>query len=132
MKNLVILIFFPLCVLGQETGDSLKEQKKGPAPVNLNRAQNMLKVEELYLGQHVDNPEHQTVTIFFFVPSTIKEARLEVYDLDTERVLKFFTILMMGYWAIEFETRSLPSGLFGYRLLVDGQPAAHKKMVITH
>jgi|GEM_PF-2169470 len=93
---------------------------------------NELKEDQVVLGQNIPNPAQHTTAIPFYLPSNVKKARLEVFELGTGRVLKGFDVLQMGHGAIEFETRSLSAGMFGYRLLTDGQPAAHMKMVITH
>ena len=93
---------------------------------------NLMQVGEAILDQNIPNPATHTTTISFYLPASTQRGRLEVFELETGRLLKGFDIWQPGNGAIEFETRSLPSGIFGYRLIVDGQPAAHKKMVITH
>jgi hypothetical protein len=84
------------------------------------------------LGQNIPNPANLTTTIPFYIPFTAKIGKLEIFEVGTGRVLKQFDILEPGKGAVEFETRQLPVGIFGYRLLVDGQPIGYLKMSVTH
>jgi hypothetical protein len=101
-------------------------------PNNIINSKNLLETDKAFLGQNVPNPASQTTTISFYLPSGSKKGRLELFDLATARVIKHFDIYQPGEGAIEFETRSLASGIYGYRLMVDEQPIGHFKMVVTH
>ncbi|HRH36411.1 MAG TPA: hypothetical protein PKY12_15200, partial [Catalimonadaceae bacterium] len=99
---------------------------------DLTQVHSVIRNDEPVLGQNIPNPATSTTSISFYLPQTTHNGRLELFDLATGRVLKGFDILRPGHGAIEFETRSLPGGVFGYRLVVNEQPVAHKKMVVTH
>jgi len=89
-------------------------------------------MNENYLSQNVPNPAFQSTIISYLLTRSTESGSLEVFELGTGRVLKKFIISHSGKGEIEFETKNLPSGIFGYRLLADGKPVCHKKLVNFH
>ena len=88
------------------------------------------KQAESYLEQNIPNPASQTMSIGFFVAKPYSNARIEIYSLATGKTLKQYGVQAGAKGVLEIGTSQLSSGMYGYRLLVEGKPVQWKKMVL--
>jgi hypothetical protein len=80
------------------------------------------------LWQNVPNPTEGTTRIRYRVPEQAGQAQLSLYSLKGE-LLQSFSITQRGEGELSVDTKSLPEGVYTYRLLVDGQPVDTKKLL---
>ena len=111
--------FFPFFRRGMDDND----------PTGLMAALNSGKLD--YLLQSAPNPASGKVMIGFAINSGHKQAALELFELATGRVLERRALLLNSPRMQAFSTQGMASGLYGYRLLVDGRQADAKKMIIA-
>ncbi len=86
--------------------------------------------EGFVLEQNIPNPFNETTTIMAELPATINEAKIVIYNLQGI-ALQSYPLIGRGRTAIEIKGGSLPSGMYLYALLADGQLIATKKMILT-
>jgi hypothetical protein len=84
-----------------------------------------------WLGQNIPNPGSKSVSVPYHLAEKAEQVWLEVYDLGTGRILQHQYLPNEGSGSIELNLIRFASGLYGYRLMVDGQAKAWKKMAIT-
>ena len=101
--------------------DSLQKGSKGPD----------LESHQTWLNQNLPNPGAKTVSISYFVHEKANHVWLEVYDLGTGRILASQNLQSEGGGSFELSVSKFASGMYGYRLMVDGQARAWKKMAIA-
>jgi len=80
-----------------------------------------------YLEQNIPNPASQTTVIPYFLTKDSKGGKLEVFELNTGRIVKSVGIPISGYGQLEFSLHSIPSGIYGYRLLAEGKALDWKR-----
>jgi hypothetical protein len=87
--------------------------------------------DKAWLGQNYPNPFDNTTTIDFYINETAKRARLDILNIDGSIAKTLFDKpLQMGIHAINLNTTSMASGLFFYRLQVDGITYIKKMSVV--
>jgi hypothetical protein len=82
------------------------------------------------LSQNQPNPFTEKTLIRFYIPKTIKDAAIKVFD-NTGSVHRLFAITGEGPGTIELEANSLAAGNYYYSLLIGGNVIDTKIMVIT-
>jgi len=80
------------------------------------------------LWQNVPNPTEGTTLIRYRIPQQARQAQLSLYSLKGE-LLQSFSLTQRGEAELSVDTKSLPEGVYTYRLLVDGQPVDTKKLL---
>ena len=105
----------------QQTVQTLldKLQTSGTA-TNLNGA---------YLLQNAPNPFARTTLVRCYVPVSVKQAKLSVYNLNGQ-LIKSIT-LTSGINNVNIAANNLAAGEYSYSLVADGQTADTKKMTIA-
>lgn len=85
---------------------------------------------EYHLAQNFPNPFNPTTTVQFTLPKA-GDARVDVYNALGARVATLVDRpLSAGAHEARFEANDLSSGVYFYRLLIDGAPVATKKMTL--
>jgi hypothetical protein len=102
--------------------DSIKLAKDGK-PV--------IEFKSSWLSQNLPNPGAKSVFISYFVVENANHIWLEVYDLGTGRILANQNLQSERSGTIDLPVSRFASGIYGYRLMVDGQPKAWKKMAVS-
>jgi len=82
-----------------------------------------------YLLQNAPNPFNQNTTVSCYVPSSVKQAQIVVYN-NAGQLVKTFS-LNNGNNNIVISAGTLPSGQYAYSLLIDGKKADTKNMMLT-
>lgn len=82
-----------------------------------------------YLLQNAPNPFSQNTLVKCFVPSTVKQAKLTVYN-SAGQLLKSYT-LTGGMNSININGGTLSAGQYAYTLIADGKKIDSKNMILT-
>ncbi|MDR6547710.1 putative transglutaminase-like cysteine proteinase [Chryseobacterium rhizosphaerae] len=81
------------------------------------------------LYQNTPNPFNTSTTIEYFLVDSTKTAEINVFNQQGIPVKKY-TLDKKGKESIRLESSMLPSGIYYYNLIVDGQQLDTKKMII--
>jgi trimeric autotransporter adhesin len=82
------------------------------------------------LKQNVPNPSQHQTRIDYFIPSTATKVELALFDLVGKR-LQSHAIQNTGEGSINLEIGGLSDGMYVYALIINGQEAISKKMLIV-
>jgi hypothetical protein len=118
----------------QQTIDELRQQVNDLkqmllAATSASNAKSNTEINGAYLLQNSPNPVSGGATIRCYVPASVKQAQLLVYNMSG-RLMKSFP-LSNGMNDVAITTGSLSSGQYSYTLLVDGKKVDTKSMAIT-
>ena len=84
-----------------------------------------------YLAQSIPNPvSGQQVLIPYGIEGSYKTAQIEVFELSSGKLLGQYGLAEREEKA-HVSVQGLAAGIYGYRLVVDGQPLATRKMVLV-
>jgi trimeric autotransporter adhesin len=86
-------------------------------------------VEGFVLYQNTPNPFHQSTVIKAWLPQSA-QAKIAVYTLQGLE-LESYPLSGQGEVSVEISGGHLPSGMYLYALIADGQPVDVKKMLLT-
>ena len=86
-------------------------------------------VEKAKLGQNAPNPFDGNTVIEYYLPKTVSNAQVVVYD-NAGRMIKEVTIEATGQGQIDLKLTNLPAGTYHYSLIVDGKIEDSKKMIL--
>ena len=86
--------------------------------------------EDIELKQNSPNPFNGNTSIKYYLPSEVQRAALAVYDLQGKQ-LRTYPIDGTGQGSVEIAADDLPSGMYLYNLIVDGQASLSLKMILT-
>lgn len=98
--------------------------------VILNAQQSTFNISSAYLLQNTPNPFSKNTIIQCYVPSSVKQAQLEVYNVDG-RKLKSYMLSNNGMNKISINANALSSGEYVYALLLDGKKIDSKHMTLS-
>ena len=83
------------------------------------------------LEQNYPNPFNPVTNIFFNVGST-SEVNISVYDVRGKEIaLLMNETKSAGRYSVEFNAANLPSGVYFYRMTINGSQSTEKKMVLV-
>ncbi len=91
---------------------------------------NIITSQTCMLEQNNPNPFNEDTTIEYFLPSTVQNATLYVYDLQGKQ-LKGIQISERDYGYITIYGNELQPGIYHYSLVADGQIVGIEKMILT-
>jgi hypothetical protein len=86
-------------------------------------------VKGLYLGQNVPNPTSYATQIRYNIPDDVSNASLAVFDLTGKMLLQVNNL--RGNNQVVINKSRLAAGSYIYSLIVNGQEAITKKMIIA-
>ncbi len=87
-------------------------------------------IEKAALAQNAPNPFSVATTINYYLPETVRQATINIYDL-TGIQIKSIPVSLKGNGSITINGYELRPGIFIYNLITDGQEVASKRMVLT-
>jgi len=82
-----------------------------------------------YVLQNTPNPFNQNTTIQYYVPASVKQAQLTIYNMSGQPIKSFS--LNAGINNVVINANTLSSGQYAYTLLADGKKVDSKSMTIT-
>lgn len=82
------------------------------------------------LGQNVPNPFSSNTQIQLFLPKTVSQAALYVYNMQGAQIKKF-NIRDRENTSILIEGNTMEPGMYLYTLIADGKEVDTKKMILT-
>jgi len=105
---------------------------KTPAKVKVNPSSDLALTdnEPAALFQNNPNPFSQSTQIKYYLPSTVHNANLCIYDLQGKQ-LKQITISERGAGSQIISASEFVPGIYLYGLLVDGNEVDVKRMILT-
>jgi hypothetical protein len=80
------------------------------------------------LNQNSPNPFSDNTIISYFVPETIKQAQIMVYDAMGNKLMRF-DIREKGEGSVTFNASYLKKGIYMYSIVADGKLIDTKKMI---
>ena len=86
---------------------------------------------DLMLGDPVPNPSTNESKIVLLLPSSVQQALLQFVDLATGRVLQNIPVTERGKLEVILDVSKASSGIYGYRLMVDGKPIGTRKLAVV-
>lgn len=87
-----------------------------------------LRKAELF--QNFPNPFDQQTKIKYFLPQTVSNASLVIFDMNGRQV-RTLDIERMGEGSIVIDGNELEAGMYLYSLLADGQEIETRRMILT-
>ena len=99
-----------------------QQKKRGDNPAALGG--------EATLAQNRPNPFSATTVIECYLPSTVADASVYVYDLQGKQLLHL-PVADRGNTSVTVEARQLGAGMYVYALIADGSEIDSKRMIIT-
>ena len=85
---------------------------------------------EIKLYQNIPNPFTIGTEIKFFVPETVKQASLMIYDLNGREIRKI-EINERNESSVKINGKELAAGMYIYSLIVDNTEIDSKRMILT-
>jgi hypothetical protein len=82
------------------------------------------------LNQNAPNPFSQSTNIGYYLPETVQNATLYIYDMNGVQI-KSNPIVSKGNGSITINGNELRAGMYLYTLVADGQEVATKRMILT-
>jgi hypothetical protein len=89
---------------------------------------NEMAVSILY--QNHPNPFHQETTIRYYIPESVKNASLHIYDMQGIEIESYF-LASRGYSSTILGDTKLIPGMYLYALIADGKEVDTKRMILT-
>ncbi len=108
-------------------GDSTGSKKVAPATTSLNET-NPLTYP--VLDQNVPNPFDVSTTIWYYLPATINDASIFIYDMNGVQ-LRSYPVVERGKANIVIRGNEFDAGMYLYTLIADGKVIDTKRMILT-
>ncbi len=86
--------------------------------------------EQVQLFQNRPNPFRESTEIHFYLPSTVEQATLVVFNLEGKEIARFGN-LDRGYGNVVLEAGALQPGNYVYRLIADNEVVDSKTLVLS-
>jgi hypothetical protein len=99
------------------------------ATISVNE-ENAISLNTPTLAQNIPNPFSNTTRIDIYLPETVKNAVLYVYNMQGVQI-KSFNINERGTTSVTIEGYTLQAGMYLYTLIADGKEVDTKKMILT-
>ena len=90
---------------------------------------NDLALSGVALYQNTPNPFGRETSIRYYLPSTINQAYISIFDL-TGKKLRSYELTQRGEGSITVTNDDLTPGMYLYTLVVDGREADTKRMIV--
>jgi len=97
---------------------------------NANEVEPLAQGEQTILYQNIPNPFTQKTEIKYYIPATIKQASLYVFNMQGS-LIKTISINDRGNGAITINSYELQAGMYLYSLTADGNEIDTKRMILT-
>lgn len=107
--------------LDKLSGTLLPDEKKSMTPA---------MEESPQLFQNIPNPFNESTSIKMFIPESVKNATLNIYNLQGNQ-LKSYLIHNRKHCEYVINAFEYSSGIYLYTLIMDGMGLDTKKMILT-
>lgn len=94
-------------------------------------ANSNIDLSEAVLYQNNPNPFKHETTIAYRLPANIKSAAICIYDLNGRQLKKYDLDASVIVNSVTVEGATFTAGMYIYALIIDGQMAASKRMILT-
>ena len=84
-----------------------------------------------YLDQNIPNPFDEETNIGYYISTDATMATLYIFNMSG-LLIDALNITQFGTGSVDFDGSQLPEGMYVYTLVVDGNIADSKRMVIMH
>jgi hypothetical protein len=95
-----------------------------------NVTKTMVESDIATLSQNAPNPFSQNTTIGYYLPASVKNAVIYVYNLQGIQISSI-QVNDRGNGSVVIYGNSLPSGMYVYTLITDGKVVDTKSMILT-
>lgn len=92
--------------------------------------ENQIRNNDISMFQNIPNPFSDYTIINYSIPSYIKNATLNIYDL-TGKQIKAYNITARGESSISVTSDNLVAGIYIYNIITDGKLVDSKRMIIS-
>lgn len=116
--------------LRKENADIKQQLAELKALVMTNSGTSAATISGASLEQSIPNPARSVATIRYNVPTNTTSARLTLVNAKGQ-VLKELSLNSSSAGQVSLNTANLPAGVYTYTLVVDGQRAASKQLVVA-
>jgi hypothetical protein len=110
--------------------EALKAKGPGLKSAQVATVANIANEPLATLAQNAPNPFNIATTINYYLPETVTQATINIYDLTGVQI-KSNLITSKGNSSITINANELHPGIFIYNLITDGQEVASRRMVLT-
>ena len=117
----------------KQIADLINNPTSGPKKVGASQTPGINEIDALtypVLDQNVPNPFNQSTTIGFYLPTTVTNANIYVYDMNGIQ-LKNYPISERGKKNITINGSEFNAGMYLYALIADGKVIDTKRMILT-
>lgn len=87
-----------------------------------------LQGNDVRLEQNAPNPFAESTTISYYVPETVNEAQINIYDV-AGRLLQKISVGERGAGDLIVDTHNLADGVYTYSIIADGKLVDTKRMI---
>ena len=108
-------------------GSAVKEKS---ATITTTTEETTIAGEKATLAQNIPNPFSSTTRVDIYLPATVKNAALYIYNMQGSQV-KSYTIANRGNTSITIDGYTLDAGMYLYSLIADNKEVDTKKMILT-
>ena len=111
----------------------VSKSNSGPKKVGASTTSNTSETDALtypVLDQNVPNPFNTSTTIGYYLPTSISNASIYVYDMNGVQ-LKSYSINQREKGNITIQGSELNAGMYLYALIADGKVIDTKRMILT-
>jgi len=106
----------------KSNGTGKVETKTGIGQIN--------SVTEVSMEQNEPNPFTNETVVKYFLPQTVANAFMVVYDLSGKQLLSF-PITQKGNYSVAITSEKLAAGIYIYSIIADGKIVDSKRMIVT-
>jgi len=113
--------------------DLVTKSNSGPKKIGASQTGSTSETDVLtypVLDQNVPNPFNTSTTIGYYLPITITNASIYVYDMNGVQ-LKSYTVAERGKGTITIQGSEFNAGMYLYALIADGKVIDTKRMILT-
>jgi hypothetical protein len=111
-------------------GGQLKTLNSGAKKVAASHEDETDIINYPVLDQNVPNPFNTSTTITYYLPITITNASIYVYDMNGVQ-LKSYPVTERGKGNVIIQSSELIAGMYLYALIADGKVIDTKRMILT-
>lgn len=104
--------------------------KSNSAPQKVGASQDIDVLSYAILDQNTPNPFNTLTTIGYYLPTTISNASIYIYDMHGVQ-LKSYSITERGKSNLTIQGSELNAGMYLYALIADGKVIDTKRMILT-
>lgn len=100
------------------------------ASIDNNPNSSLTLPENASLSQNAPNPFNATTTIAFYIPETVQNAIIYIYDMNGKQI-KSYPISNHGSDSLTINGFEFKPGMYLYTLIADGKEIDTKRMILT-